>query len=274
MNRVTKTIYFDDLLISYSRGKDYEPLLNTTLNEKFGVLTDYNKSMVGNPTLQYFAIGNGSIPTLSTFDEANLHYGNHRIVDGALFNHIPFVMRPIDNDITTQEQAMYRMKVRKKYGDIEYFMYYLKVLPGSADRNQIILIDKESEDDNAKISLFYSNDISILNPTPKTMVEDISDISKQYIACSDQIPLLLTKEELIAIKENIVTMGGNVFNINEIAMVSGIDYLNLQDASTETVKAQVALFVEMDYSLELAINEDDTFYKEVELGGMAPYALR
>lgn len=274
MNLVTKTIYYDDMILAHFRGKSFEPLPNTTLNEKFNINKDIT-SEIENPTLKYFAIGNGNAKVIDSEESLSLYHGNHSVIDGALFNHIPFVVRRLDLDLTTEEKRNYRLRKVISIENINYVAYYLKVIPDDSVRNQLLKI---TTDDSSlpKIETFNTNNSSILNPVSGSTSRLVSEFGTEYITNSDQIDIELTINELRDIKNGLAILGYNDDDsiINEIALCSGTDIVNMSDFSTEVAYSQVMFFVDTDFDLQLmlAANEEGLF-RQVEVGGMNALTL-
>lgn len=274
MNLVTKTIYFDTVVLSHLREKNFKPLANTTLNEKFNINKDILMEL-STPTLKYFAIGNGNIETMDSETNMKLYHGNHRCIDAALYNHIPFVLRKEDEDLGSNERKNYRLRKRISINNEWYIAYYLKVIPDDMVLNQIIKITQET-DTMPKIETFNTNDSSLLNPN--IYDNNISELlvdNTEFITNSDQISLILTIEELNEIKEamRILSIPQNEMVINEIALCSGTDVVDLNTYDIEVAYCQILLFVDTDYDIQLMLANDTEFFRQVEIGGMQALML-
>jgi len=275
MNSTVKTIYNIDLSLANFKRKDYKPLPNTTLNEKFNILMDIDSMNVDNPILKGYCLGNGNIKTIGQDSKTFLHYGNHRSIDGALYSHIPFLIRELDKDLGVTDKMKYRLRKEIRIDNIDYVVYYMKVIEDISITNQILNITSK-DGTLPKLSVFNSNDVSILNPTPKEYTDNVTSIKDEYVTVSDQVALILTIDELNEIKNAMKIMGLDSVStkINELAICSGVDVVNPADATVESAYSQVMLFVDLDYDIELALNEDRGFYREIEIGGMEPISLR
>jgi len=274
MNLVTKTVYYDTLALSHFRDKNFKPLPNTTLNEKFNINKDI-VSEVDIPTLSYFAIGNGNIETIDAEDSMKLYHGNHRCIDAALFNHIPFVLRKEFEDINSNERKKYRLRKRITVNNENYIAYYLKTIEDDMVVNQIIKITQET-DTMPKIEPFNTNDSTLLNPEPyNNKVNEILNNYTEFITNSDQISLILTIEEMNEIKAAMDILGieENRRNINEIALCSGTDIVDLSTYEIEVAYAQVMFFLDVDYPIQLLLNNEEEFFRQIEIGGMQALML-
>ena len=122
-----RTLYNVDLHLSMLLGRDYMTKPNTTLNEKFDVLADVNVPEGMYPKLQYYCIGIGGDQLSESV--SGFPVSEHSPMDAALFEQIPFVIRPIQQDLTPTERANYRFRVIETIKNETYVCYYLKVIP-------------------------------------------------------------------------------------------------------------------------------------------------
>lgn len=102
---------------------------HSTLNEKFGVAQDELPTDSEYPALNVAVIGNGG-HTLAVTSKG-IYYPKaqvHRPDDFALFSHIPFVCREINNDLSTAERLKYRLRVIDYIDNKPYVVYYGKVI--------------------------------------------------------------------------------------------------------------------------------------------------
>lgn len=127
MSKVKRTIYGSAVQTALLLGLPFTMLENTTLNEKFNVQAGVAPAVGVMPKLGYFAIGNGGHRVITGAD--GIPYTDpidHRATDAALFNHIPFVLREVDNDLTVTERAGYALRRQETINGVNYIAYYLK----------------------------------------------------------------------------------------------------------------------------------------------------
>jgi len=101
-----RTIYGLELQAELLVSGTYTPKPNTTLNEKFGILVN---EPIGSDTrygLKYLTIGTGGIKTATPAN--GYSFSQHSVMDASLFNHIPFIIRPVSSDLSGTERARYR----------------------------------------------------------------------------------------------------------------------------------------------------------------------
>lgn len=274
MTSSTKTIWFTDLILCMSTGDDYIPRKNTTLNEKFNIKIEDNLLITENPTIKYFALGNGNMRILPGGEDM-LYYSNHKVTDGALYNHIPFIARESKFDLNNDEKSKYRMRKLLNVNGIEYAVYYLKVIDTTKVKNQLLHITT-SEISMPKIELLSTNDSSILEPIHREVDSPIENIGDEYVTTSNQITITLTTQELEEIKSAMELLSLDVISkeINEIALCTGIDSFDHSAFTNEAIKSQIAIFVDVNYDIQESINTDNGFFREIEVGGMQPLSLR
>src|SRR5574344_1159200 len=92
-----RTVYNVALHLAMLFNKPYKILSNTTLNEKFEIEANNELADGVYPSLKYIGIGIGGSVLLDNTDAYT--YSEHSPVQGALFEHIPYVLRKPNNDI-------------------------------------------------------------------------------------------------------------------------------------------------------------------------------
>lgn len=122
----TSTIMSNLLQIMTRLNAPYTADDFTTLNEKFGL--QYSKPpAVGYPVTKYMVIGRGAGNNVIGINGL-LDVLKHNPTDAALFEHIPFIITPVGNDLTAVVRAKYRLRKLVTYGGVQYFAYYAKVI--------------------------------------------------------------------------------------------------------------------------------------------------
>lgn len=102
---------------------------NSTLNEKFSVADDFILPDDQVPFLGYYCIGRGGHKNATGPDGAPLmSLVPHQARDAALFEHMPFIMREVTNDLTDAQRANYALRVEQTHDNRQYYAYYLRRL--------------------------------------------------------------------------------------------------------------------------------------------------
>jgi len=259
-----RTIYSIDIQTAMMTGTQYKPLPNTTLNEKFNVYTSTVIDDTLYPKLNYFAIGIGGTSLIN--DNTIYKISKHKPIDGALFEHMPFIMRPINLDLTDEERANYRMRVEEVYDGITYACYYLKVVPTIKLRNGIF--ELTTNNDLTVLNLLSTNDSSILNPVPRNTDIVIDKSKNRYISKVIKLEFSLFQNEIDELDNVMDIIYGARKTITEIATCSGID-IDV-GSNKESVFTQVNFFTEVALDTQSIIVNNKPFIRAIEIGGNEP----
>lgn len=273
MTRSTqRTLYMLDLDMHRSFGKQYKPMLNTTLNEKFGVLTNLEpKDKKAYPTLNCYCIGCGGSVIID--ENPNYTFNEHSPVDGALFKHVPFIVRELANDLDDNQRQDYRMRVIETIGNKEYACYYLKTLTGAEIKQLFYSIRTVTDGVSVSaptLSPLDTNISTILNPVPGNRNVTYKNMdSVEYVTLLNKQPITLTVEDLKEIQNAMTIKGITNDHITEIGICSSIEY----DYGTykENIYTQIAYHIGITLNIILQLNSGDPVTKQLELGGMEPY---
>lgn len=261
-----KTMYATNLEMNMLLGINHKDLPNTTLNEKFSVMPLQAIPSGVYPKVQYLAIGIGGTDIV---DNTNYKFSTHSPIDAALFEHVPFIMRPVTSDLQPMDKANYRLRVVETYGGVQYACYYLKTITTYVNKQGLFQVSIDNG--NPTISYFDSNSVNLLTPTPRVVSADYLDMTKnKYYARTTKLGFTLYANELEELQ--------NVFNIkygttnkviSEIAVCTGIEN-TLADKSIEASNVTVAYFVGVDLMLQTYIETSTSIIKSIEIGGIDP----
>ena len=270
----TRTIYNVKLQTHMMANIPYAPLPNTTLNEKFNILQyEQHKCIPGNstifPTIQGITLGNGGKEILNS-NMGDMKLGKHSPVDGALFNHIPFVIRDENNDLSEEQQAKYRLKKEIFLNGKKHFAYYVKLFQDEDlyYRPEILIVDNNKLIPSIKI--FNTDRTDILNPDPnkdnsmatyENSVYTINLLRFKFTLSDNDKRELTNVFKLLSIKDYLLT---------ELGVVTGIDHKD--EERNELIYSQIAYFI--DISLNLDTLNKKILVTNIELGGGEIIPLR
>ena len=259
------------------RGKNipYSILQYSTLNEKFQ-LPNIQPPASGYPEIKYLAIGNkGATFTNGVNGIPIVNILTHSYTDSALFNQIPFVLVPVDNDLAPNVRANYRIRRLETYNGINYFAYYLKVLTPdvTAPEHTVITIS------NGVITAqdVYTPTPESLNPTPVTLSNtNVNTSDGRHLVTKETYPLTLTAADAANILEacNIIYGSPQYALITELGLVGGYDYAatstdgNITASYTEIRTAQIMAFIGTVCYVE---TQDSSFGWDLSLSSDVPY---
>lgn len=270
-----KTIWAKMLEIASFTGRKYIPPPNTTLNEKFSILRNIDTSTLPNPTMRYLAIGNGNVNVIQNSADLPLHTGVRKVKDGALFSHVPFIIRDKEIGFTEEEKSKYRLMREVNLGDKTYIMFMLKILNPDDNDSKLMTIETNGNGSMPTIEVFTTVDSEILYPVDDRQLTNQLYTGNKYLFVADTIPITLSAEEMSNIQEAITTLGLDEVSpsINEMALCTGIEYTDAETGIVETLDAQIAFFIELTHKLEMELNDGDDFYRDIDIGGMEPMRL-
>lgn len=276
MEIITRTLWGADLQASLLLGLPYVPKDNTTLNEKFDIEAGavYDASAVS-PKLQYLAIGNQGHKIMTGAE--GIQYTspvNHRASDAALFNHIPFVLRTVDNDLTVSERANYALRRQETHNGVNYFAYYLKRM----DLSGIVTeLQKSVVLDGVSTTTPYAPTTDNLSPIPpETASEGVILSDGTFLSTSAILDLAFSASDVANLIEvaTIMYENENMAVVSEVALCSGIDKTvtgpatgNTQINYVEAIAVQVATFITTYYAMAFS---NQGFGFKVELGATEP----
>jgi len=270
MKHSTKTIFLVDLQTTILTGRRYKTLPNTTLNEKFNIQPEIT-TLDTYPTIQYLAVGNGLSKEISA-EESII---KHAVTDGALYNHVPFVIRPVDDDLLPADRAHYRLRNLITINNKEYVEYHLKKIDMENGENRITEVTVNEVANT--LSLYNPRNYRSLRPLPLQINPTKTD-NKNYIKTNKyimkmlQFHFTLTEKDLEELQNSIeIKFGGTVLFsrvLKELAVCSGVEY------NDEIAMAQIMYFKNIDIDVWTLLDTKETINDIVEIGGMEPLLLQ
>lgn len=259
------TAWYMKSMQEFSTGKDITIEKNTTLNEKFNILSDRLSVPTGIfPKISYFGLGIGGTGT-------PIKMGYHSTIDSAMFDQIPLIARKLDNDLTLQERARYRFRVERLINGTVYVFYYLQKLEENPDLINIKTINKIGETNTSVVDMFDTNDPSILNPVASIINPDNTEKSRFYIV-ENNISFSFTLED----KNEIINAyrlsytAADIPNITEISLFTGLDTVQ-PDGTTEAYVVRGAIHYATPYELQPFLSEEEVTHRYIGIGGMRLY---
>lgn len=196
-------------------NKPYTLVPNTTLNELFNIQAGVNVPTNQYPSLGYLAIGNGGHTMATAAD--GLSYPqlyNHSPTDCALINHIPFIMVPANNDLSSADRANYAMRVPMTVNGVNYIAYYLLKLDLS---NVSIQVLSNTVNNGTTTSVPWNPTTANLHPVP-TVADSTGAVetSGQYVSVQAVITVSLQASDIT----NIMNVAQILFNTPNLAIIS------------------------------------------------------
>ena len=197
---------------------------NSTLNQKFDLFPSeiFNSGEI--PTIKYITIGNGGhSATLGVDGLPLINPIPHSPKHAALYNHIPFLVREVTDDITAAERLAYRLRVPKTVDGVNYICYYAKVLDFS---NVEPKIELRNNTNGIITTTEFAPSLADLSPTkPIIPVNGNITSTGNYLASTAKIEFVLSEAEITELLNacNIIYGSDNYAFISEIGLCSGVD---------------------------------------------------
>lgn len=253
------------------------PILDhSTLNEKLGISAAANLGANELPRVSYFAIGNGGHGVKTGVNSFPLFANKiHKTRDTALFNQLPFVLRPVGNDIADVEKAKYALRRVETHAGLDYIAYYLKRLDKTG--LQIVVQNRDVDvQQNTSVSAFVPTSDD-LTPVPVDLDNGgVNTVTGKYISCSVNLTIGFNALDAQEFLDAVTILHGDESYaiISEAALVSGVDR-SVQSSDglggtitfNEVVCAQVANHIPV---LQPVFSQRNGFDIIAEVGGIEP----
>lgn len=254
MENVTRTVYGSALQTAQYSKLPFNLIQNTTLNEKFNIQSGIAPSEM--PTVGYYCIGNGGHKFQSGIGGVALIKSlEHKATDAALFSHLPFVLRAVNNDLTLTQRAKYALRKQVTINSVDYIAYYLKRIDTSA---AVIAMKLQTTNNGTTSTSSFVPTAGNLSPTPTEITNSgVNPLQGQYAIVSSTLGLTLTADECQEILNAAAIIYGDegYAVISEIGLCSGVDkVISLPggDSFTEAIAVQVTSHIGTFHSVQAA----------------------
>jgi hypothetical protein len=224
MENITRTVYSSYLQTCLALKKNFVAVANTTLNQKFGIQNGVDPAPGQMPGLAYWGIGNaGHSLSLDANGAPVTNVVQHRGTDAALFNHLPFVLRELNNDLSSVERARYALRRIEEHGGRNYFAYYLRRLDLAATA---VNMEYTTVVDNVSTTTPFVPDSSNLNPTAPVLNNNgVNVVSGDYTSVTSPVTLSISAADAA----ELLNVALVIYNderrawVSEICLCSGVD---------------------------------------------------
>ena len=274
MQKIVPTQLSNYLQVSSFLDTPFQQFEDTTLNQKFDIQAGALLPPGSRPALKFYTIGIGghgytmgpnSIPLSQVID--------HSSGDAGLYQHLPFVLRPINDDLTAGERSRYCLRKIIEVDGTNYVAYYGKRL------NMTGVIPKMTKrtivDDQTVIEEYVYTEAN-LSPTPPEIPNTGAvTTSNEYLATSAVIPMPFTEAD-VAELYNVAEI---LFGDRRMAVISEFGFCTAVDADVsintptgavtfkETICAQIATIISGHYEM---IYNSKGFVFNLEVGAVQP----
>lgn len=274
MQKIVPTQLSNYLQVSSFLDTPFQQFEDTTLNQKFDIQAGALLPPGSRPALKFYTIGIGghgytmgpnSIPLSQVID--------HSSGDAGLYQHLPFVLRPINDDLTADERSRYCLRKIIEVDGTNYVAYYGKRL------NMTGVIPKMTKrtivDDQTVIEEYVYTEAN-LSPTPPEIPNTGAvTTSNEYLATSAIIPMPFTEAD-VAELYNVAEI---LFGDRRMAVISEFGFCTAVNADVsintpagavtfkETICAQIATIISGHYEM---IYNSKGFDFNLEVGAVQP----
>lgn len=208
-------------------GKSVPINIESTLNRKFGIIPNYPLSADKTRTLNMFCIGNGAASSIVGEGLARkIANSVHSRRDMALYNHIPFCARRLDNALTPEERVNLRLRRIETHNGDNYEVWYGKLFT-ETELEPTIEYRTTDADGNINIQPYEFIDAD-LNPTPDTVAENqLTCTSGTKLSAYGVVTLGLNKIEIEEVINAcmVIYQDKDYANISEIALCSSFQVI-------------------------------------------------
>jgi hypothetical protein len=274
MDNNVRSIYGAYLQTCALLGFNVDIKPNSTLNQKFDLFPNEIFNSGETPTVKYLTIGNGGHTASMGVDGLPLinpvpHSPRH----AALYNHLPFIIREVTEDLTPGERLLYRLRVPRTIDGVNYMCYYAKVLDLSMVEPKIEL---RNNTDGIITATDFTPSLADLNPVkPVIPVNGNITSTGNYLASTAKIEFVMNEAEITELLNacNIIYGSDNYAFISEIGLCSGVDrslmgnFGGPPSAYTEAVGVQIMNFISTAipaYALSTSITQT------IDVGSTSP----
>lgn len=271
MTPVTNTIYGIEIANCVFTGVPVPVDENVTLNEKLKILENETYAPNELPALTYLAIGDlGHRSITGPNGRAYNSPVDHDPVHAAPYSIIPFVIRPVDNDLTAGERSNFSLRREETHGGRNYYAYYLRRIDMTNVSSKKLL---HKPDGSTELFVPTSN---VLNPVhPDIPPSGATTTSGEFLSSSMVLDISFSRwdvQELLNVSK--ILYGSESYSIiSEMALVCGKDRVIAIDTVTgkinfkEVIRATVAIHISCYY--EMVFNNRG-FEHSVDLASAEP----
>ena len=259
--------------------KPYIPLPNSTLNQKFGVNADVTLEDGEYPYLGYFCIGRGGHAHEAAADSGvNIVPVESLANHSALKKHLPFVCRPLDNDLGDIEREKYALRVIEEHHGVQYAVYYLRRLELDAAEPIVEVIVLEDGEIVSRTP--YTPSINDLSPQAITINQgDYIPTEGKHLKAYATVNILFTEADVQEVLNAvaIIYQDESYGIISEIGLCSGVDRtVSSPDGIGGTITMKEACVVQLNNAISTLqpINfSKSKFNVDIDVGSAEPLTV-
>lgn len=224
MENIVRTVYLQYLQTCLLTGKQPSFPANSTINEKLAVNQGVLPGSTDLTNLKAWIIGNKGHSSVTGVEGISKPEPiPHRATDASLYGTIPFVLRPVTNDIPATSRALYCLRREETHDNVRYAAYYGRRLDFTNTTPQMQL---KTITNNVETTTPFVPSSSNLNPTPPDITSTgVNSTDGSYVTVVAALTLGITEAdatELLNVAKILYGDEGYAI-ISEIALVTGTD---------------------------------------------------
>lgn len=205
-------------------GLPLPQIANTTLNEKLSIQANATLGVNETPRAKYMCIGiGGHQGTVGADGILLIGSAQHRPTDNSLFRMMPFVMRPLANDLTSTERQRYALRRIENHKGLDYAVYYLRRLDLT---NVVPKLQKINITKGVTTTTDYTPTSGDLSPTPPALnTGGANTVTGEFIAAVARVTVNFdTLDATEILNAAMVLFDSEEYAIiSEMGFVSGVD---------------------------------------------------
>ena len=197
----------------------------STLNEKFNIATAYQMNAVDEQKMRYVCIGNGG-HAMEVSGNNSLPIPKplmHRPTDAALYSHLPFVLRPVENDIDALTRQRYALRKVILIDNEEHVAYYLRRIDLTGVQAQMLLKNIENNIETTAPFIPTAGNLSPI--APAVNIGNSIPTTGDFVLASAPIGFILDTFDMAELQNaaNILYGSEDYAIISELGLVAGVD---------------------------------------------------
>lgn len=249
MEKSVRTAIGAKLQTAQKLNRPYTFSDNSVMNKQLNILPDTLPDVT--PWTQYVGIGIGGLSARFIGEKRRIELTPipHDPRHTGFYEQIPFVIRPVDEDLTTAERVNYRLRKLMDVGGVRYAAYYARKIDTTG--MEVRLEYRVIQDGNVT-STPWEPSVDDQHPTPITVNPgQVLTTGDDYVASSAKSTLRFSAWDIA----ELINVGRVLFDsedaivVSEIGLMSGIDFETRGDFNgvslpiTEAIGVQINDFV-------------------------------
>lgn len=222
----------------------------TTLNEFLNIQAGVAPGNNVTPTVKCIGIGNGGLKPAVNGGLWSIQAEDHKASDLGHYNQLPFVLRTLDNDLSTVERARYALRRIETHNNTQYAAYYLRRLEAPTNT---ALLNVTTVNNGLISSTPFVPTSANLNPSvPAVSNTSSNTVNGSFLTAANRETQTFSPTDIVELLNVATVIYGdpNYAIISEVSIVSGVDKVvnspsigNTTISFNELICAQIVSFI-------------------------------